>query len=332
VDQQGMGSEAFSLLVPADWGFTGGIRWQLDCPAMPGVVSFVVSNPAGPEALELFPNRMFFWSGDASVRSFFPRGSRYMGAEVEPPASALDYLQELVRQRRRGVESLRILEAKAQPELGRSLASPAPPVPGATATTDAASLRIEYQRNGTLMEEEVYAILQFVNVPAPTMYGMTTNTIWMADYQFSFQSRKGQLDSAAKIFQTMIRSFKFDIQWFNAYNQVVQQLTQGQLRQIQQAGELSRYISRTSNEISDMIRDSYERQQSTYDHVFENYSQQIRGVDAYYDPIQEKPVELPTGYREAWTNPLGEYIVSDDPNYSPNVGANGNWQKLQKKD
>ncbi len=169
-------------------------------------------------------------------------------------------------------------------------------------------------------------------MPMQGLYGPTTNTFWTADYQMSFKCSKGRGETIAKVFQTMIRSFRFDVKWFSAYNDVVQQLTQGELRQIQRAGELSRYISRNSNEISDIVRASYERQQATYDHVFEDFSQHIRGVDAYFDPGQQKPVELPAGYREAWSNPLGEYIVSDDPNYDPNVGSTGSWQRLEKKD
>lgn len=32
-----------------------------------------------------------------------------------------------------------------------------------------------------------------------------------------------------------------------------------------------------------------------------------------------------------WTNSLGEYILSDDPNFNPNVGSKLNWQNMKKK-
>jgi hypothetical protein len=32
-----------------------------------------------------------------------------------------------------------------------------------------------------------------------------------------------------------------------------------------------------------------------------------------------------------WTNSLGEYILSDKPNFNPNVGSNLNWQSIKKK-
>ena len=333
VDQQGIGREAFSLLVPADWRFTGGIRWALDCPAMPAVLAFKMTKPDGAAEFEIFPNRMFSWTTDPTVQSMFPAGSRYLGAEVQPPVGAAEYLQRmLVRPRRGQAVGLQVVETTPLPELARALAGQAPPIPGATATTDAARIRIEYQQGGVPMEEDIYAVLQFVHIPFQGLYGVMTNTIWTADQQFSFKARQGDLEAATKMFQTMAFSFRLDLQWFNKYNQLVQQLTQNQIKQIESIGQLSRYISRTNDEISTMIRDSYEKQQATYDRLSSNFSQYIRGVDQYYDPIQEKPVELPSGYREAWTNPLGEYIVSDDPNYNPNIGSNASWQRLNKKD
>lgn len=62
-----------------------------------------------------------------------------------------------------------------------------------------------------------------------------------------------------------------------------------------------------------------------------SFSQAIRGVDEYFNPFEERPVELPGGYGQAWANSLGEYIVSDDPNFNPNIGSNLNWQPLQRR-
>jgi len=42
-------------------------------------------------------------------------------------------------------------------------------------------------------------------------------------------------------------------------------------------------------------------------------------------------MELPGGYRQAWTNSLGEYILSDDPNYNPNIGSNVNWTEMPRQ-
>ena len=96
--------------------------------------------------------------------------------------------------------------------------------------------------------------------------------------------------------------------------------------------QISRIISQTHNEISDMIRQSYETRQAAEDRISKNFSQYIRGVDEYHNPIENRPVELPSGYRQAWANAQGEYIVSDDVNFNPNLGSTVNWEKLEKKE
>jgi hypothetical protein len=58
----------------------------------------------------------------------------------------------------------------------------------------------------------------------------------------------------------------------------------------------------------------------------------MRGVDKYYDPIAQRPVELPSGYTNAWVNGQGEYIVTESVNFNPNVEVGGNWQKLGRPD
>jgi len=60
-------------------------------------------------------------------------------------------------------------------------------------------------------------------------------------------------------------------------------------------------------------------------------SQAMRGVESFYDPNANQAVQLPSGYSQAWSNPLGEYIVSSDPNYNPNQETNQNWTELNKQ-
>lgn len=42
-------------------------------------------------------------------------------------------------------------------------------------------------------------------------------------------------------------------------------------------------------------------------------------------------VEIPNEFRYVYANSLGEYIVTDNPNFNPNVGSNINWTILNKK-
>jgi hypothetical protein len=67
------------------------------------------------------------------------------------------------------------------------------------------------------------------------------------------------------------------------------------------------------------------------DRLNEDFSHHIRGVEAYYNPYEERVVELPAGYDHVWTNRSGEYVLASDPNFNPNVGSNLDWQKIERR-
>lgn len=95
-------------------------------------------------------------------------------------------------------------------------------------------------------------------------------------------------------------------------------------------GELSRIVSQTHREISSDMMNSYRQRQQVYDKISDNFSRHMRGVESYHDPIENRGVELPSGYDNAWTNGLGEYVLSEDPGFNPNVVSNRNWQRIER--
>jgi len=333
IDQQGIGMEAFSMLIPADWKFQGGIQWRMDNPGMPAVGAFRVANPGGAEELEMFPAQMFFWTNNQMLLSMFPIGSSYMGSEVRPtPASLNDLFNGVLIPRFRGGEvNLRVLEVKALPDLARQMKAGQQAAPGVSSSSVGGKARFNYTRNNRGMEEEMFAVMETHVTPMPTMMGQIINVNWTVDYLFSFKAEEGKLDASAKTFQTMVRSFKLNPQWFNKYAQLSQYLVNAQIKRIENIGQISRIVSQTSNEISDMIMDSYQQRQVVYDRISTNFSRAIRGVDAYTDRLNNTTVELPSGYDRAWTNNLGEYILSDDPGFDPNIGSQQNWGLMERK-
>ncbi len=329
-DKEGIGIEAFRMLVPDGWRFSGGIDWVLDNPGMPARAAFTVAAPAGRACFEVFSNQAFFATDNPMTLSNFPPGSRYFGSEVRAVLEPAAMLKEIVLPRfRSGKSGLRVTGEEHLPELARALGAGKPQA-GVQTFADAAKLRIEYSDNGVTMEEEIYGVVEGFSYPLQTMYGRSTNTNWFADYLFSFRAEKGKLSGLAKTFETMARSFRLNPRWFSKHNQVVEYLIARQIQAIKNVGELSRIISRTSDEISAMTMKSYEERQAVNDRIAENFSDYVRGVDRYYNPIEERPVELPAGYERAWTNSLGEYILSESPSYNPNEGSNVEWREIQK--
>jgi hypothetical protein len=333
IDRSGTGIEAFRMLIPKGWVFEGGIRWLLDNPGMPATASLRVKDPASATTFEVFPNQPFFWTDNMGHRSLFPVGSRYYGNEVRAPLGPGEALRTIVLPRFRGnVRNLNVIKEDRLPELAKTLGAGTWSQPGVTASADGARIRIEYARNGKQQEEEIYAVVESYGFPIRSMYGSFTNTIWTVDYLFSFRAEKGRLDSLAPLFRTIVSSFRVNPQWYNKYTQVVNYLIKAQIQKIRNAGELSRIISRTHNEISEEMTRSFEDRQAAYDRISEKFSQQIRDVDAYYSPVEGRSVELPGGYRQAWTNELGEIVMSEAEDFNPNIGSNQHWQRMDKKE
>jgi hypothetical protein len=288
-----------------------------------------VRNPKGLEQLECFPTVAFSWGGYLGPGTAFPPGANYLGNEVQPPVQdALAFLKERQLPRTRGKVLAKIVKTEELPNLAAAVreAEPSPPPGGPQMVFTAGRVRIEYELEGKAVEEDLYCVLNSIALPAGNM------TIQIADKLYGLRAPKGQLDQATKLFETMINSSRVNLQWFNRYAQLVQALTQAQMNQIRAAGELSRYISQTSNEISDMMRQSYEERQASQARINKNWSQYMRGVDEYRDPIAGRAVELPSGYKNAWVSGNGEYLVTDSVNFNPNVELNGNWQKLERKE
>jgi hypothetical protein len=220
----------------------------------------------------------------------------------------------------------RIVKEEELPELAKAAAAEVQQEAGAIKTVKAARVRIEYQQDGAPVEEDVYCVLLYTTIP------MVRSTYWGPDKFFAVRAQKGKLDDCAKLYQTMAHSVRLNLAWFNKYVQLVQILIQAKISEIRAVGEFSRHLARTNDEISESMRKSWESRQASQDRVSKNFSQYMRGVDEYYNPLESRAVELPSGYRGAWANPLGEYIVSEDLSFNPNVGSNLTWQRLERRE
>jgi len=313
-DQPNMiGGEAFSFLVPADWRVEGGMVWRLH-PQIPAAAAIRVSDPKSLAQLEMFPTVGFSWGG-ILAQTGFRQGANYLGNEVQPPArDAIQYLKIRHLPRVRGNLPARIVAEQELPELARAVAQAEslPAAAGPVPRFSAGRVRIGYEWKGQVVEEDFYAVIN-------TGFFPDGSTVQVADKLCAMRAEKGRLDDQIKLFQTILFSIRPNLQWVNQYVQLCHVLTQMGMQQIRSAGELSRIISRNNREISDIIRRGYEERQASQDRINKNWSQYIRGVEQYSDPVTGRSVVLPSGYRYAGINSQGEYVVSDDPNSAPDL-------------
>ena len=79
-----------------------------------------------------------------------------------------------------------------------------------------------------------------------------------------------------------------------------------------------------------MYGESYRQRQESQDRT-QSWSEYIRGVDTYKNPFEGRPVQLPSGYDSAWLNPRGEYLLTNQGGFNPNVGDMTEWRRMDRR-
>ncbi len=321
--------EAFRLLVPKGWHVEGSITWSAN-PALPAQSRFRFYNPDGTEEFNLFPTRSYYWTNNPLSLRTNPPGSLWFGTLVAEPIDVhAAFTKVIIPSCRKKVSGLTIIHEQEVPELTKL--AKGVPVQGVRVSAKGGKIRIGYQEDGRQKEEELYAaVSQFITDMPGTMYsGGYFINYWFIDYVFSFKAEKGGLDSRSKIFQTMVYSLKVNPRWFAKVVNVKESLTQRYIRGIRAVGKIGDIIARSGSQMREEQQRDWERRQQVQDRIVQNFSDNIRGVERYNDPLSGKLVELPAGYSNAWANNLGEYVVTDSPSYNPNIGSNLHWEQLK---
>jgi hypothetical protein len=309
--------EAFRVLVPAGWQARGSIQWRFH-PQYPSAGSMVAVNPTGVEGVAIYP-MVPFVEGVWHLRA----GQHYIGNEVRAyPGSPAGYVADILLPRYRPeLRGYRILGTQDMPLWAEASAAVKDArAGGIPATARAGLVRIGYVEKGKQVEEEFYVCLVSLR-----MGGLH---FWGAEWASSVRAEAGKLASVRKIHQTMMDSLQISLRWYNRERQVAEMMTDACYQEQARVMALSAYLARTQDHIRQTINNSYWRRQAVLDRVHANFSRYIRGVDLYEGPGGRR-VELPSGYRQAWVNGLGEYVVSNDGNFNPNEHFNGTWQRLQ---
>jgi hypothetical protein len=275
-------------------------------------VSMQQSQFLGPEAAQFMHNA-------------FPEGGNYLGSEVRRRvARPVDYvIQFIIPRFRSDLQGARPVSVQDLPEYARAKAAAYEfdKLPGAQ--MQASRVRFSHQVDGRSVEEDFVCILWAV--PMLNMWS------WAGEVQ-SYRAAAGQLDRIMPIFNTINGSAKVNLQWYNAQAQIARMMQENVRQAGERAVELSRYISRVNDEISDIIRSSYENTQRTMDRCHDKFSNYIRGVEKYENPFKDYPLEVPSGYDRVFTNPLGEVILTNDHLFDPGTVSNQDWRELKPTD
>ena len=338
MDHKGFGYEALRLLLPKTWKFNGGISWNYNKIPPEASTAFTITSPDNTSVFEQFPHMNLFWSQDQNLRYSYAQA----GFEILQPMSAQNFLKDYFIPRYRSrVSELKIKETSQLESLARQVneltqhqmnlfGRISPFQFPFELRSDAAHIQVEYTLSGIPTVEDFTVSISYMVAYIPGMYGGSIGaTTWIPTVT-SFKAPKKEMNEKVKIFRIIADSRKDNPKWSEDVVKLTATITRDQIRQQNAIFRSMQQISRTQSEISDMIMESYEKRNAAYDRIFDNYSQAIRGVDTYVDPVNDWKVELPTGYDNAWTDG-NDYIFSDDAGFNPNIGSNKDWKQMQRQ-
>jgi hypothetical protein len=313
-----IGCNAFTMLIPEGWNTDGGVQWQFQWNNL-ATANMRVSDPKSETVLEMLPIT------PACHDPSLPPGTNYMGSYViAPPRDVKQYVEAIVlplfRSKMGGVK---VGALTPLPEVARAVQKSAFE-PGVAKQVDAGKVRLEYQLNGKQIEEDVYVTI--VQSRSPMLPNMVQ---WGCEHQYAFRAEKGKLDAQAPLLQAMVSSVAIDLQWYAGYSQVIAMRNQGTMDQIRAAGELSKQISRNNDAMIASMRSSWQARQASEDRIHRQFSESIRGVETYENTFSREAVELPSGYDDVWVSSSGEYVLSNQGGYDPNVGSTLEWRRLE---
>lgn len=302
IDNEGTGMVASSCLIPSDWTMKEKLFWQYDDPVVPIRYKNTIQSKDAKMLIQCYPDSRHSWyTGLSGTQGY------------RPPADIIEGLKFLIGVERRE-KNIRYTGQKILTDYHQTNGQ-------AKSTSQSGVVKVEYEENGETMEEEFYGQLDVSEI--------TSAMIWGASSLYSCKAPRGQLNNCRKIAQTIRYSAQLTKPFFNRLAQVIQLLSNQYYQQIYQAGQISKIISQTNDQMIANIDASYRSTQQASERLNNQFSDYIRGVDRWNDGNSE--VQLPSGYNNAWVNERGEYLVTNTQGYNPGTDYNGTWKELNKK-
>jgi hypothetical protein len=342
VDQGAFGRpvEAASILLPKDWQVEVGVIWTGDigCPRNGIRLSLKAHSPDGTLGFEVFPDYVWNWVDDLQARAYTNSMAAFSikGCDSRPPYDSAGYLQNLFLPRWR--PSATLVGIGQVPELVQAMQLEFVAMTGGRTSPiqtqfDDALAAIETPRAGGTDEEWVLASLVRTIAYLPMLTGMggfgnqmSGNNTTAAVSQCAARAPKGQLERHENLFEAIYRSFRLNPMWESAVAQHFQTMDRINLKGVQ---DRQRIMRQSQQEIGAMIEQGYYARAALLDRSAERQILALRGVETYIDPATRTRVDFTTGYQGAWTNGLGDYVLSDSPGFNPARELEGNWTALQ---
>jgi hypothetical protein len=308
--------ECVSFLIPAGWKPEGGVQWFPDYSILANLL-MRISDPQTGAAIEFLPIQNFTFLSNPVVP--MQRGQNYLGTIVWEPIDDIPTLVETfyMPQTLRHLQGARVVGTQNLDAVAAAHAR----MYGGQSRVKCGRVRYEFQVNGQPWEEDIYMTIVFT----PSPLGM----FWSVPSSYSFRAPKGMLDRMTPMMSTSVNSMRLNLDWFAGYQYVLQLFNNRMNQSIRDARAISDTITRNSEEIRRMYGDSYRQSCESQDRISASFSEYIRGVESYKNPFEDRSIQLPSGYNDAWVNSRGEYILSNQAGFNPNVGDTIEWRRME---
>lgn len=307
--------EAVSFLIPAGWRAEGGIRWFPELRVLANLL-MRISDPQTGAAIEFLPVQFYFYRKMPLQQ---PNGSSYMGRVLWPPIQDItQFIQTMYLggplARLRGARRVAVQDMPQVAALARQLES--------ASHAKSEKIRFEYEEQGQAWEEDVYLTLvyQFVQDMA----------IWRSDRAYSFRAPRGMLDRLTPLMTAVVSTARINLDWFVQYAFAGHLFDERMRQGLRGAAALGETVRRNNDELRQMFEQSYRERMAADDRIQQRFTEYIRGVETYQNPYDGRAVQLPSSYSHVWVNQNGEYILSNEANFNPNVGSNIDWRPVEK--
>jgi hypothetical protein len=336
IDQgMGKGMPAYDLMIPTTWQFKGWVNFgkaEGGCFAdMFPVVAEANSTDKSID-FQMLPQYTWQYIDD-------PTAQRQMQAQnqkdaqvglkpcpVRAPIPAAEFLRQDILPKYRkdkpvvSIDSFPELDQIVRYRLGL------PPSGGNTGGVriDAARARVaSSDANGQPADLWVTAAIVVRAIPTG---GGATAYDWHAIMVTFFQAPKGKLDSNDRLFQLILSTIRPEPDWQKMSNGVIATLYQ---KKQQELAKQAAIIAAFQQHVAQTINGVVANQVAGANHAAYGESQILRGVQTFRDPSTGATFELSNKYDHAWLNGSNEYVMSDDPSFTPDGNLGGNWTQLQ---
>lgn len=306
--------EALVMLVPQRWQARGSVEWLLEQSVLANA-HFEVRDPQSGVTLRSLPYRQFTFTPDGVL----PPGSNHLGMTVWAPVRDPEAFVAQVWMRG-ALPQLRDAQLLRKTPLP-ALAKLAQRDWGAEAQCDAWQLRYAYQREGQVWHEDVTFALLFSDM-----------NIWHVTRCHSAAGPAPALERQAATLHAIVASVQLTPQW-RARWRVCYDLFVRRARQvILDARRLQATFQENREHLARLQQEMERERDASQAAQHRALSEALGGIETWRDAQHGAQVEMPQGYRRAFVNAAGEYVLSESADYDPNAGSTVRWWPLERID